>query len=340
MDDDMSFDRLIPAESVERLSRQKVLEAEILWTDAKLRDFAHARDGLVTAGLDPTTEYRRLLTYREEAFRKLGGSLGVPGEKQEELLASAQEVPFPSSRERTSLLDMELAPGRLIGGRFAIGTSGVVQMPRASEGGSVTPSHAHATGDITTALLRVKGGINFDGVLRAPHLDEGSPGGGGTFIWLRNWKYLVPFPVASAKSVFTYRFDVAVNLSVARDVQPVDFMSFVSVGEERNLTPSSSVEVDTGAGWPLIADLTKPDTHYNGHYGWLFGRATVQRSFMVQAGSIPAVAVVLGAVAILPARAGCWFNFAGPASIVPEDAKGNEGRVSFHYLPQLELAPE
>ncbi len=337
--DDGSFDRLISAESLERLSRQKILEAEILWTDARLRDFAGGRDGLAAEGLDPATEYRRLLAHRDDAFGKLGASPGIPGRKEQELLDSGQELPLNSPGGRTSLLDIELAPGRLIGGRFALGTSGVVQMSRASEGISVTPNHADATGEITTAALRVKGGIEFDGVLRAPHLGGGSAGGGGTFVWLRNWKYLVPFPAASTKTVFTYRFDVAVNLSVARDVQPVDFMSFVSVGEEPNLTLNRPVEVDTDAGWPLIADLTKPDTHYNGHYGWLFGRATVQRSFLVQAGSIPAVAVVLGAIAILPARAGCWFNFAGPASIVPQDAQGGEGRVSFHYMPQLELAP-
>ena len=118
---------------------------------------------------------------------------------------------------------------------------------------------------------------------------------------------------------------------------PATFMSFVSVGETSNFV-NQDVVVDTDAGWPLVVDLTQPylanGSTYNGHLGSIQGRSTVQRSFIVEAGHIPAVALVLGVVSgqAMMSEVDC---FLGPSCIVPAPSMdgGSDGLVNFHYGP-------
>jgi hypothetical protein len=76
-------------------------------------------------------------------------------------------------------------------------------------------------------------------------------------------------------SVLTYRFDVHVRAQVFLDGSEGTFMSFVSVGETANLTPGQDVVAGTGAGWPLIHDLSEPTLEhgsaYKGPYGYTVG---------------------------------------------------------------------
>ena len=336
-----NYERLISATSQERLLRLKILEARLLSTDARLKEFAQTKERLIAEGTDPATAYQSLLAGRDKVLKRLQELREAERRDRQTPADDPSDPPLPGWRANESPLELPIAPLHLRQNTFLFGTSGFVQMPRAVEGVSITPNHADATGEITTTRLRTRGGVEFSGTLVAPHeVEPDDPFGQRTYEWLHNWKYVVPFPAAASRSLLRYRFDVAVNLSVSREHQPVDFLSFVSLGEEPNLNLNSSIDVDIDAGWPLVADLTvpEPNTNYNGYYGWRIGRLTVQRSFYVSGGSIPAIAVIVGVAAVLGHRAHCDFRFAGPASTTPQSADGGvEGRISYNMVP-LEVA--
>lgn len=227
------------------------------------------------------------------------------------------------------------------------GYSGHVQMPRAANGISVIPDHPGMAGELTTIERQQNGRLVFDGRIEDTRdgipQDEYDPT--ETYVWLRNWKYLLPFPPAPSLSRFTYQFEVEVYASLFNDLDNASFMSFDSVGEEADFTPGSQIPVSTDAGWPLIADLGVPDTvsgFYNGNYGYLTGASTVQRTFSVRAGKTPAIAVIVGAIGIIGMLGRTTYAFGGTgySSMTPRSKDGIVGRVDFLYEPLGELAPQ
>jgi hypothetical protein len=88
-----------------------------------------------------------------------------------------------------------------------------------------------------------------------------------------------------------------------------------------------------------MADLTQPGPEYNGRYGDIFGQTVVvQRSFMVGAGDVPGVAIVVGAIVGLPmgSRASLVFD---QYSVIGIGSGSVAGRVAYNYQPQLVAEP-
>jgi hypothetical protein len=133
-------------------------------------------------------------------------------------------------------------------------------------------------------------------------------------------------------------------VAVVVDHGEAEFMSAVALGHAPNFTLGTNVNVNMFAGWPLNANLAIPSPGYNGSYGTLAGRIPVQRSFTVEAGASPAIAVVLSVYGIVGDlvnhEASCDFHFLSDSLVRPDDDNGLEGRVPFHYQPILVLAPE
>lgn len=77
------------------------------------------------------------------------------------------------------------------------------------------------------------------------------------YFWIRNWKYLIPFPPPTAPSRFTYRFDVYAFIGLL-NAGDGSVMTFVSLGETSNLTTGTNVTVGIDGGWPLVVDLADP----------------------------------------------------------------------------------
>ena len=158
-------------------------------------------------------------------------------------------------------------------------------------------------------------------------------------IWLQNWQVLVPFPPPPVRSLFTYSFRVQAvdNLFNSGGGQ---IMSFVSLGGTPDLTTGEAVPVDIDAGWPIAANLGQPAPLYNGTYGTLDGQVTVQRSFLVLAGQVPGVAVVLGAAAALDIGTQLDLGLAElGASGIAITSDPPTGLISYSYEPQLVIAP-
>jgi hypothetical protein len=324
-----------PGVDLKGLRERKLLEAEMYCHDGQLREFAPIRDRLVAGGQDATAAYRRLLLRRDAVAAKLRRPpTPVPGGLRP-----------PPPRLDLPLSALPIAPAHYFPGAgvFGLGFSGAVQMGPLAEGVSVVPGVKDTSGQIVTTSLGA-GSVDFDGWPTAGPdeipADQFDPA--IRYFWLHNWHVLVPFPAPTAASDFTYRFEVDVLVSLFFRAGFGMFLSFVSVGETANLVPGQDVQPNIDAGWPLIADLNQPTPTYNGSYGSLQGQTTVQRSFVVGAGHVPAAAVVVGAVVGLSMQADVRLFFPDlPASgIAVRDPQSFElGRVTFFVKPQPVLQP-
>lgn len=138
-------------------------------------------------------------------------------------------------------------------------------------------------------------------------------------------------------STFTYSFDVSVYADIFLLGGPVTLMSWVSLGEAPNFT-GQDVTPDIDGGWPLNADLTQPAPLYNGSYGSVSGQVTVKRSFTVQGGQTPAVAIVVGTVTCQAMQTEVRLDFPslGDSYIAP-GSDNISGRINFNYAPQREV---
>ena len=217
-------------------------------------------------------------------------------------------APIGPLRAGSSALTLPIAAARLLQGNSPwFGSSGMVQMGRAQEGTNLqAQGHYPTSGSISTAARGATGFISFNGLLSVGPDEESLPQSDPydptlRYFWLHNWNYLIFFPAPRVTSTFTYSLGVAVLAYLFLHEGPVTLMSFVSVGETPDFV-GTDVVVDTDAGWPLMVDLTQP-YYANGsvwgginYFGWVQGSSSVQRSFLVQGGHTPAVALVVGMV--------------------------------------------
>jgi hypothetical protein len=211
-----------------------------------------------------------------------------------------------------------------------MGTQGYVRIPPASNGISVTPGAAGTSGQFETLELGQFGGILFNGYLQAE--ERGDPQ--DLHVWLRNWKYVIPFPCTPSRSRLTYTFKVRTDFRVGgARVDDGTVMSFVSVGEQPAFGAGVEIDIDQAAGWPVLADLTEPAGYdYDGFVGVLSGETTVQGTFSVPADSTPAVGVVVGVIAQI-SSGDCLFRFHGGSRIVPSSTEDLRGIAEYRYQP-------
>jgi hypothetical protein len=317
---------------------RKRLEAELLSLERQLRTFDRISDQLTAAGKEPSASYRQLQARREKVLTTL------KQRRWGSLPSSHVEWQLPASRLDEPLLARSIAPAKFDFrlGLYGFGTSGVVQVAPASEGVNVvaTGPFPHS-GEIVTIPGSYPGVVEFRGVLSVGP-DEISPSEYDptiNYFWLRNWKYLIPFPSPTVESLFTYRFDVSASVGVFFSGGEGNLMAFVSLGETPHLTTGTDVTVGIDAGWPLWVDLTEPGPGYNGHYGSVAGHVTVQRSFMVAGGAVPGVAVVVGVVAGLSMMSQVSLYFPGiEYSGIGISSQAGGGRVTYSYEPQPMVA--
>jgi hypothetical protein len=322
-------------DATEMLVRKR-LEAELFSLDGQVRTFGRFRERLSAADKDPSAFYRQLQARRE----KLVAALKQP--RSGSMPANLADPRLPVARLDEPLSARPISPARFNSrlGIFGFGSSGAVQVAPASEDTDVVAQGPFPhTGEIVTIPGSYPGSVSFSGHLTVGP-DEIPPDQYDptiNYFWLRNWKYLIPFPPVSGLSRLTYRFDVDVLVSLHFSGGEGNVMSFVSLGETPNLTTGTNVTVDIDGGWPLMADLTQPDPQgYNGSYGFVQGQVTVQRSFMVAGGHVPGVAVIVGAIGALSMQSDVDLFFPGLGdSGIDILSQTGVGRVAYSYEPQL-----
>lgn len=319
-----------PEVEIAGLQERKLLEAELFSLDLQARQFGRIRDRLEAYGKDATAQYRTMLSRRDEISTKL---------RRPEFASQPIHVGgSPFRKLDDTLLSLPITPPRFIRdlGVFGFGTTGYVKMASAKEGVNVVAHGQHPSeGEIEPLPDYQDGSVTYSGTLHAgPESvppDQFDPT--ISYFWLRNWKYLVPFPPPTVKSRFTYQFDVYARTAVVFGGGEAMAMAFVSLGESANLLAGTNVTINIDAGWPLIADLTQPASHYNGRSGFVEGRVTVQRSFMVSKG-VPGIAIVVGAVGALSMMSEVRLGFA-QYPYITVGSQNMIGRISYSYEPVL-----
>ncbi len=314
---------------------RKRLEVELFGVDRQLRTFAQIRERLVATGKDPSALYRQLQARRGNLIAALRQPRSEPGPTQ------AAGPRLQAIRPDQPLRIRPISPARFepkLGG-FRFGSSGTVQMAPAREDANVVAQgpFAHA-GEIVTIPGSDPGAVGFGGELGVGP-DQIPPDGYDPslgYVWMRNWKYLIPFPPPPGLSRLTYRFEVFAFVSLNFVGGAGEVLSFVELGETPQLMTGTNVTADIEGGWPLVSDLAQPAPYYNGHYGYVTGQVVVQRSFMVGAGHVPGVAVVVGVAAALPMMSEVALFFAGTGySGINIFSQNLLGRVEYSYEPQL-----
>ena len=313
------------------LQERKLLEAELFSLDAQVRHFDRIRDQLAAVGKDGVAHYRKMQARRDEisATLKRLGSVGLPPQ------AGGTGSPFQQSDELW--LSLPIAPARFIRdlGVFAIGTSGVVQMAPASEGVNVVAHGQYPSeGEITPRPGSYPGDVTYSGVLRVGPESSDQFDPTINYFWLRNWNYVIPFPPPTVKSRLTYRFDVYARTGIVFGGGEAQVIAFASIGETASLTTGSNVTVNIDVGWPVMADLTQPAPGYNGHYGFIRGLVSVQRTLLVGARRVPGIAIVVGAVGALSMMTEVSLVFTEYSSI-SVGSQNRIGRVEYFYEPVL-----
>jgi hypothetical protein len=304
----------------------------------QVRNFGQVRDRLSAAGKDADAYYRNMQARRDQVLAALKKA------RTETIQPNVNDQRLPPHRHGESLLARTIAPARFISGLgFGFGTSGFVQTAPASEGINIVGQGKYPTsGEIQTIPGSYPGDVAFGGGLSVgpDEIPTNQYDPTINYFWLHNWKYLIPFPPPTVTSHFTYSFQTYVEADVFLNSGPANLMSFVSVGETANLTTGNDVVVNIDAGWPLVADLTQPGPLYNGHYGHIDGQVvTVQRSFIVPAGHVPGVAVVVGVIGALAMMSGFDFTFFESGSDISIGSQNTTGRVAYSYEPQIVAEP-
>jgi hypothetical protein len=327
MNQEPTLSRRLPDVDIKTLQERKLLEAELFSIDMQVRNFGQVRDRLSAAGKDADAYYRNMQARRDQVIAALKKT-------RTETIRPNVNDPRPLYRRGESLLARPIEPARFVSGLgFGFGTSGFVQTAPASEGVNIVAQGKYPTsGEIQTIPGSYPGDVTFGGGLSVGP-DEISPDQYDptiNYFWLHNWKYLIPFPPPTVSSRFTYSFQTYVEADIFLNSGPANLMSFVSVGETANLTTGNDVVVNIDAGWPLVADLTQPVSFYNGHYGHIDGQVvTVQRSFIVPAGHVPGVAVVVGVIGALAMMSGFDFTFFESGSDIGIGSQNTFGRVAY-----------
>ena len=324
-----------PEINTQAMLERKRLEAELFSLESQLRNFQQLREQLTASGKDATAFYRQLQARREKLIPALKAAPAVGGR------------PRPSTLGVTgALLSRPVAPARFDPrtGVFNFGTSGVVQVPPAMEGVNTKVGAPYPmSGEIDTVPGTPPGLVDFTGDLSVGpaeiSADKFDPS--INYFWVHNWNYLIPFPPPTGPSHLTYRFNVGALFSVFGDGVG-NVMTFVTLGETANLTTGNPIEAQIDGGWPINADLSQPGPLYNGHYGEIFGDVTVERTFLVGASEVPAIAIVVGAIVALPMQSELRlvpFEGYSGISISSETKNGFGNLVSYSYEPQLVSHP-
>jgi hypothetical protein len=211
---------------------------------------------------------------------------------------------------------------------WGFGFNGSVQMGRAHEGfESVDPS---ITGSIETYYVTNDGQIFFAGQVMAPRPVQVSV----LYPLAHCWVYLVPFPPPVVASTLTYSVTVGgwttIDHASGLGLQPTTFSSWTGVGETSNFSPQTQITADTFLGFTVSERLGYPD------YAYQFpSKLSVQRSFDVQGGHTPAIALVVGVGLSMESGAEVIFG-RGDSMIMPGSVVGGSyrnGCVQFHYAP-------
>jgi hypothetical protein len=338
-----SAQRQPPVADTAAMIKRKRLEAELASIDSQIRSFGRIRDKLTAAGQDALAYYRDLDARRATLLTDLRSTAVIAA------LAPGTLGGTPLRSVDGSLLNLPITPPRWWPGSgvYGFGTTGYVQAGTfADDLNIVAEGQYPVSGDITDVPGGDPGTVMFNGILSVGPgaIDPSQYSPAIAYYWLRTWQLVVPFPPPTRLSYLTYQFEAGAFVSLFSGGIG-QLMSFVSLGETADLAQGVSIPVTVDGGWPLSYDLSQPgppgEYTYNGSYGYLQGQVTVQRTFEVGEGNVPAIAIVVGVAVGLPMQSEVDLFFAGAGysalGVAAVDQPG-PGRIAYSYTPVPEFA--
>jgi hypothetical protein len=301
------------------------LELDYLATQTQLGNFAISRDAS-RGRADAEALHRLLRARREQIVRRLE-SLEPAGPQR--------VVPLSTAAIKAASIRQGLTPW--------FGYSGTVQCGAAEEG-----RHSDAAGvkgKLETASLEPNGAIFFKGELAGEPI-EGHENNEGTYdpshaqVWLRVWKYLIPFPPPPVDSIFTCSFRVEVQFRADACIPPVSLFSKVRTYGIPDFT-GSQVGSNGETLW-LVDGVTLPAGPAR-----VTRDGTAHRSFKVRAGRSPAIVMhttialgLLEPMSDLVLNPVASYFIPAPGTIEYGGTHAfheNAGLISFHYEPDIVL---
>lgn len=309
--------------------------------DAQFRGFSQIRDQLAANGGDANAYYRDLQARRAKIAAALKEIL--PSSAFSDIVRSARpDLPH------MALSELPIAPPKFFPhfGVFGLGTSGFVQMAPATDGytdfGDPCGNEAYdPEGGFVQFDGSPPGTVLFGGVTDVGPDDP--PDNIDTnmyYTWARNWHYLVPFPPPTVTSRFTYSFTASAELNIIWSGTNASMAASLFIGETAKLETGIEITIDGSIFGKLLNPvLAQSIPNYDGEIA--AGRLespemTIQRSFMVQANNVPAIALVTDITSGLAMCTAVDYAYERPSSMSIYTNPGrNLGRIAYHYEPQL-----
>ncbi len=278
--------RFFPEPFVKALDEAHEARAQLLHVEGLLGDWDRAREWLRDEDADELETYRALKAQRGELVERVGA---LERARDETKSAKADKMTLTARAARRPLVEWGD-----IGIRYPFGcpaSEGSVLVPVALEGTSVVPSGG--SGAITTIPTTdpwEASEPHYQGVLQKglafPFFDLSH--------WLRNWRYVIPFPCAACDSRLTYRVYFETGGLFRANAFSAGLWNWINVRE----IPDVSAGIDFGSlpdyevwpinrRWPFFASFMFEE---------VWGGVTLQGSMVVKQGRAPVLAVIVGAI--------------------------------------------
>jgi hypothetical protein len=282
--------RLFPKRYLAQLDQAHLARARLLHVDSLLADGDRLRDWLAGEELDEANTFRELHARRRELLERATA------------LDEAAEKRRPADDDRTgTVVRTTRHPFVDIGDpsiRWPLGcapSEGSVPVPLPLQGPStVPPPGDNTSGEILTIPTTDPWEAtepHYQGTLRAGFK---FPGIFDQSYWLRNWRWVIPFPCAPCDSRLTYRVYVETGGLFRASGLSASLWNWINVRELPDVT--GGIDLSTvpdyevwpiSRSWPFFTSfMLEP----------VWGGVTLEGTFSVKDGQAPVVAVLMGAI--------------------------------------------
>lgn len=283
-------DRHYPDKLIRQLDEAHLARARLLHTESLLDDPVRVRDWLHDEDVDEAETVRGLRVRRRELLEQVNRYDEAAEKERAGLKDRSGPVVRIARRPFVDVADLGI--------RWPFGCApveGSVAVPVPLQGTSVVPPAGdNASGQITTIPTTDPWEAtepHYQGSLRAgfkfPNFFDQS-------FWLRNWRYVIPFPCAPCDTRLTYRVYIESGGLFRASAFSVGLWNWINVRELPDVTGGIDFStVPDYEVWPI--SRTWPTTA-SFMFESIWGGVTLEGSLAVKDGQSPVVGILMGAI--------------------------------------------
>ena len=279
-----------PDKLIRQLDEAHLARARLLHVESLLDSPERVREWLRDEDIDETETIRGLRARRTELLERVGRDDEAAEKRRASLKNRSGPVARIARHPFAELPDLNI--------RWPFGcapSEGSVPVPLPLQGTSVVPpASANASGAITTIPTTDPWEAtepHYRGELRAgfkfPNFFDQS-------YWLRNWRWVIPFPCAPCDATLTYRVYVEAGGLFRASAFSVGLWNWINVRELPDVTGGIDFStVPDYEVWPI--SRTWPTTA-SFMFEEIWGGVTLEGSLPVKDGAPPVVGILVGAM--------------------------------------------